>query len=109
VGGPAVIGRRSDSQSTELVSVVLSVENVPLFASLENFLFLRGDLFADFGVGFFLVTQGRGENLDNLLADGVAVFNEFNFVAGDQHIGNLVREADDFFASESHLDRVPLA
>jgi hypothetical protein len=40
--------------------------------------------------------------LHDLLADGVAILDKFYFIAGDEHVRDLMREADDFFAAKSH-------
>src|SRR6266446_7892643 len=98
----AVVGGGGDSHAAQFVGVILAIEDVPLFAAFEDFFFLRRDALADFGVGFLFVLQRRRKDLHDLLADGVAVFNKFYFVAGDKHIGNLMRQANHFFASESH-------
>src|SRR5437879_536974 len=44
------------------------------------------------------------QDLHDLLADGVPVFDEFHLFAGHQDVGNRVREADDFFAAQAHLE-----
>ena len=102
-----VVGRSSDTHAAEFVGVVFAVEDVPLFAAFEDFFFLRGDALADFGVGFLFVAERGGENLDDMLTDGVSIFNKFDVVAGHQHVGDLVGQADDFFAAESHFPWMP--
>src|SRR5260370_22565658 len=92
---PAVVRGGGDSHAAELIAVILAIEDVPLFAALENFFLLRSDALADFGVGFLFVLQRGGENLHDLLADGVAVLDEFHFVAGAPPIGNLMRTPND--------------
>src|SRR5207253_7512047 len=57
---------------------------------------------ADFQLDFFFVLEHGGQDLYDLLTNGVAVVDEFHFVAGHQHIGNLVRESDNFFTAQSH-------
>ncbi len=91
-----------DAHAEHLFGVILAVEDVPLLAAFEDFLLLGRDLLADLGVHFFFVAQQSLEDLDDLIANGFAVFDEFHFIAGDQNIGDLMRKADDFFAAESH-------
>src|SRR6266568_5168317 len=98
----AVVRRRSDSHAPKLIVVILLMKNVPLFAAFQNFLFLRGDALADFQLNLFFFSQNRGQNLHDLLADGVAVLDEFHVIALTKHFRNLVREADDFFAAQAH-------
>src|SRR5258708_5685385 len=98
----AVVGSGCDSHAAEFVGVILAVEDVPLFAALEDLFFLRGDALADFGVGFLFFLQRGGKNLHDLLADGVAVFGEFHLVAGHQHISNLMPQPNHFFPRHPH-------
>src|SRR6266478_5769561 len=98
----AVVGGGGDTHAAELVGVILAIEDVPLFAAFEDFLLLRSDALANFGVGFLFFLQCGSENLHDLLADGVAVLDKLHLVAGDQHFGDLVRQAHDFFPAESH-------
>src|SRR5712692_1302870 len=98
----AIVGRGGNAHAAELIEVILLVKNVPLLAAFQDFLFLRGNAPADFQLDFFFVSQHGGQNLDDLLADGVAVVDEFHIVAVDQHLGDLVRNSDNFFAAESH-------
>src|SRR5229473_4525862 len=102
----AVVGGGGDSHAAKFVEVILAIEDAPLFAVLEDLFFLRSDAFADFRVGFLFFFQRGGENLHDLLADGIAVFDEFHVVAGDQHIRNLMRQPNDFFPRQSHA-RMP--
>ncbi len=47
----------SDTHATHLFRIILAVEQVPLFASFEDFFFLRADFLADFGVHSFFFFQ----------------------------------------------------
>src|ERR1700676_211000 len=98
----AIVRGGGDAHAAEFVGVILAVEDVPLFAALENFFFLRGDALAHFGVGLLFFFQRGGKNLHHLLTDGVAVLDKFHFVAGHQHFGDLMRKANDFFPAEPH-------
>src|SRR5713101_225162 len=102
----AVVGRGGNSHAAKFVEVILAIEDAPLFTVLEYLFFLRSDALADFRVGFLFFFQRGGENLHDLLADGIAVFDEFHVVAGDQHIRNLRRQPNDFFPRQSHA-RMP--
>src|SRR5690242_4112497 len=102
-----VVGRGGDSHSTQLVCVVFPVKDVPLLAVFENFLFLRGDFLADFQVSFFFFVQRGGQDLNDLLPDGVAVFDEFHVIARNQHVRDLMGHSDNFFAAQSHSSRLP--
>src|ERR1700752_2236496 len=98
----AVVWGGGDAHAAEFVGVIFAIEHVPLFAAFENFLLLRRDALADFGVRFLFLFQRGGENLHDLLANGVTILDKFHFVAGDEHIGNLVRQANYFFPREFH-------
>ncbi len=74
------------AQPLEAFGVIFAVEDIPLFAAFEDFLLLRGDLRADFGVHLLFELQQRCENIDDFLADGVAVFDEIHVVAGNEKI-----------------------
>src|SRR5258707_11387069 len=102
----AVVGGGGDSQAAKFVEVILAIEDAPLFTVLEDLFFLRSDALADFRVGFLFFFQRGGENLHDLLANRVAVFDKFHVVAGDQHIRNLMRQPNDFFPRQSHA-RMP--
>jgi hypothetical protein len=82
--------------------VVFAVEDVPLFAAFEDFFFLRSDFRADFRVHLGFDFQQRGDDGDNFLADGVAVFDEIHVRTGDQEINDAMGEAYGFFACQSH-------
>ena len=82
--------------------VVFAVEDVPLFAAFQDFFFLRGDFGADFGVHLGFHFQKSGDDRDDFLADGVAVFDEIHVWAGDQKINDAMGEAYGFFACQSH-------
>src|SRR6266404_4324268 len=53
----AVVGGGGDSHAAEFVSVILAIEDAPLFAVLEDLFFLRSDALADFRVGFLFFFQ----------------------------------------------------
>lgn len=96
-------GSSSDAVSTELLGVKLAVKNAPLFAVFQNFLFHRRDFLAGFNVPLLFFSQLIGEESDDVLADGVAVFDEFDFIARDEHVHHFVGQPDNFFSRESHL------
>src|SRR5579859_2323301 len=102
-----IVGRGGNSHPPQLVCVILAVEDVPLLAVFENFLFLRGDFLADFQVGFFFFVQRGCQDLDYLLPDRVPVFDEFHVIARNQHVRNLMGHSDNFFAAQSHSSRLP--
>jgi hypothetical protein len=88
--------------AAKFFGVIFPVEDVPLFAAFEDFFFLGSDALADFGFDFFLVAEDVGHGLDHVLTDGVAVLDEFDFVALHQKIDDLMGDADNFFAAQSH-------
>src|SRR6266403_3370878 len=98
----AVVGGCGYAHAAEFVGVILAIEDVPLFAAFEDFFFLRSDALAEFGVGFLFFFQSGSKNLHDLLADGVAILDKFNIIAGDEDIGDLMRQANHFFARKSH-------
>src|SRR5260370_13046257 len=103
----AIVGRGGNAHAAEFIEVILLVEHVPFLAAFQDFLLLRGDAFAHFQLDFFFVAQHGRQNLHDLLADGVAVVDEFHVVAVDQHLGDLVRNSDNFFAAQSHRPLFP--
>jgi len=58
---------------------------------------------------FFFLAENVGHGLDHVLANGVAVFDEFHFIALHQQIHDLVGDAHDFFAGQSHSVVSPLS
>ncbi len=78
------------------------MEDVPLLAAFQDFFLLRGDFLAHFQFNLLFVFQRGRQNLHDLLANRVAVVDEFHFFAFDQHFRYLVREPYDFFAGEAH-------
>src|SRR5271170_2973279 len=107
-GLPAMLFRRRGyAHTAQLLRIILAIEQIPLFAALENFFFLRGNAFARFELGLLFFAQRGGQDLDDLAANGVAVVDEIDVLAGHQHIGELVRDADNFFAAKSHCFEDP--
>src|SRR5215472_9788034 len=98
----AVVGGRGDSEPAKFVLVVLFVQHIPLFAAFQDLFLLRGDALADFQLDFLFVAENGRQNLDDVLTNGVAVINEFHFVAGHQHVRDLVRQPDNFLTAQSH-------
>src|SRR5579871_2791132 len=98
---PVVRGGR-DAESPQLIDVILAIEHVPLFAAFQNFFLLRGDFLTHFRVGLLFFAQGRRQNRYHLLPNGVAVFDEFHFVARYKDVCDLMGEPNDFFAAEAH-------
>ena len=98
----AVVGSRSDAHAAKLILVIFLVQDVPLLAALEDFLFLRSDSLADFQFDLLFFFQRGSQNLHHLLANGIAVVDEFHFCAFNKHVRDLVREPYDFFAGEAH-------
>jgi hypothetical protein len=82
--------------------VVFAVENVPLFAAFEDFFFLGGNFGANFGVYLGFDFQQRRNDVDDFLADGVAVFDEVHIRTGHEEINDAMGEAYGFFACQSH-------
>jgi len=87
----------------QALSVVFTIEDVPLFAAFEDFFFLGGDFGADFGVHLGFDFQKSGDDGDDFLADSVAVFDEIHVRTGDQEINDAMGEAYGFFACQSHV------
>src|SRR5271155_1823836 len=99
-GLPAMFfGSRSHTHAAKFLGIIFAKEQIPFFATFENFFFLRGDALAGFELGFLFFAQRGGENLNDLTPDGVAVVNEIHVLAGDQDISQLVGDADNFFAA----------
>src|SRR5260370_26538226 len=98
----AVVRSGSDAHAAKLILVVLLVQDVPLLAAFQDFLFLRSDSLAHFQFDFLFVLQRGRHYLHHMLANGVAVVHEFHFLAFDEHVRDLVRQAYDFFAGQAH-------
>jgi hypothetical protein len=92
-----------DTGAAKFVGIIFAEEHIPLLAAFENFLFLRGDALANLLLEFFFIAEDVGDGLDHVLTDGVAVLDEFHFIALHQKIDDLVRDANDFFAGQSHF------
>src|SRR5712664_4566154 len=101
-GAMAVVGSGSDAHAAKFILVILFVHDVPLLAAFQDFFFLRSDFLAHFQFNLLFVFKCCGQNLHHLLANGVAVVDEFHFFAFDTHFRDLVREPYDFFAGEAH-------
>src|SRR5271170_934430 len=93
-----------DAEALESFGVVFAVKDVPLLAAFEDFLLLRADLGANFRIDLLLELQQCGENGDDFLADGVAVFDEINALAGNEKIDDAVGESNRLFAAQAHLN-----
>ena len=93
----------SNAVATELLSIKLAVKNAPFFTVLEDFLFHRRDLLAGFDVPLLFFAKLVRKNGDNLLADGVAVFDEFDLIACDKDVHHFVGQPDNFLSRKSHL------
>src|SRR6266851_5791384 len=98
----AVVGSGSNAHAAKFIVVILLMKDVPLLAAFEDFFFLRSDSFAHFQFDFLFVFQRGSQNLHHLLANRVAIVNEFNFFAFHKYFSDLVREPYDFFAGEAH-------
>src|SRR2546429_9948673 len=77
----AVVRSGGDARAAKLILVILLVENVPLLAAFEDFFFLRSDSLAHFQLDLLFVFQRGRQNLHHLLPNGVAVVDEFHFLA----------------------------
>src|SRR5580698_4518700 len=96
------MSRASDAELFHFVVVVFAVENLPLLRALENDLALAGDFQAGRGVDFRLVGEKALECFARFLADGVAIFEEANFVDLSQRVGNRVGQLVELVAADSH-------
>src|SRR5258708_8996490 len=99
----AIVRRRGDAHAAKFVVVIFLVKDVPLLAAFQDFLFLRSDSLAHFQLDLLFVFQRSRQNLHHLLANCVAVVDEFHFLAVDEYLGDLVREPYNFFAGKAHL------
>src|SRR5277367_512967 len=90
-------GSRGHTHAAKFLGIILAKEQIPLFAAFENLFFLRGNALAGLELGFFFFAQRGGKDLDDLTADGVAVVDEIDVIAGDQDVGQLVGDADNLF------------
>src|SRR5882724_3574182 len=97
-----VIRRGGDAHAAEFVAIILLEEHVPLFAALEDFFLLRGNLFADFQLHLLFFLQRGCQDQHHLLPDGVPVIHKFYVVARHQHVRNLVRQSHDLLPAKPH-------
>ena len=95
-------GGGGDALAAEFFGIIFAEKDVPLLAALEDFFFLGGDALADFEFDLLLVLEDICKSLNDVLADGVAVLDELDFVGLDEEIDDLVGDADNFFAAQSH-------
>src|SRR5258708_16667865 len=77
----AVVGSGGDTHAAKLILVILLVEDVPLFAAFQDFLFLRSDSLAHFQFDLLFVFQRGGQDLPHLLANRIAGLDEIYFFA----------------------------
>src|SRR5271170_7985051 len=102
-GGALAPGSFFHAEALHAFGAVFAVHDVPFLAAFEDFFFLGADLGAYFGVDLLLQLQERGKNIDDFVADGIAVLDEIDIRAGNQKIENSMRKTDGFFAAESHI------
>jgi len=102
------LGGRGYAHAAKFFGIVFAIEEVPLFAALEDFFLLRSNAFAGLEFSFFFLAERGGEDFDDLTTDGVAVVNKLDVIAGYQDVGELVGDADNFFAAKSHYFEGPL-
>ena len=100
-------GGCGNTNAAEFIGIVFAEEDVPLLAAFEDFFFLGSDALADFDLDFFFFAKDFGNGLNDMLANGVAVFDELDFVALHEKIGDLVGDTHNFFAAQSHRVGVP--
>src|SRR5260370_27394744 len=98
-----VVRRGGNAPAAKFILIIFFVQDVPLLAAFQDFLFLRSDSLAHFQFDFLFVFQCGRQNLHHLLANRVAVIDKFHFLAFYKHVRDLVRQPYDFFASEAHL------
>ena len=97
-----LFGCGRDTLAAKFFGIVFAEEDIPFFAAFQDFLLLGSDALADLDLDFLFFFEDIGDGLDNVLANGVAVLHEFDIVALDEQFDNLVGDADNFFAAQSH-------
>jgi hypothetical protein len=97
-----------DALAAKFFGIVLAEQDVPFFAAFQDFFLLGSDAFADFHFDFFFFAKDIGHCLDHVLTDGVAILDEFHLVGLHQQIYQLMRDAHNFFAAQSHSLKWPL-
>src|SRR5208337_1311582 len=91
-----------NSLTTKLFCVVLSKQHVPFLTAFQNFFLLGGDALAHFDFHLLFFLQYVGHGLHYVLTDRVAVFYKFHFISLDQQIDELMGDAHNLFAAQSH-------
>ena len=81
-----------EAEFLDFVVVVLAVEDVPFLGTFGDDAALGGDLLAGSVVDLHFFEEELGEGFTGFLADGVAVFEEVDFVDFGEGVGNGVGE-----------------
>ena len=58
---------------------------------------------ADLQINLLLFLEQGRQDVDDILADGSAVFDEFDIVACDQAIGDYMGQPDNLFTAQAHI------
>jgi hypothetical protein len=94
--------RELKSQLLHFIVVIFAVEDGPFFGSLDDGAALALDLQARGLIDTSFLHEEVFENFADFEADGVAVFDEFDFVQLGDGVGDNVSEFVDFVAAQSH-------
>src|SRR5579864_5167806 len=92
----------SYAQFLHFLVVVFPIEDVPFLAAFENSALLALDFLAGGLIDSRFLVQEVFENFSHFQADGVAVFDEIDFVNSGERVGDHVRNLVGFVAADSH-------
>src|SRR5258707_13321184 len=97
-----LFGSGSDTVAPKLLRIKLAIEDAPLLAVFQNFFFHRANLFPGFHVPLFFFAKLVRKYGDDILANCVAVFDEFDFIAAARTVLNLMDQPTNFSSVKSH-------
>src|SRR5882724_1092922 len=91
-----------ETEFLDFFIVVLAVEDTPFFGTLNDGAALALDLHPRGLIDARFLHQQLFEDLANLQADGIAVFDELHVIHVGHRIGDHVGQLVDFIAAQSH-------
>src|SRR5262252_5348916 len=91
----------SDSELFDFFVVILAIEDIPFLRAFQDCATLTLDLLTRCLVDFRLLSKHFFQYLARLLADSVAIFQEFHVLHGRQYIGHGMGQLVHLFAADA--------
>ena len=88
-----------DTHPAHLLPVIFTIEEFPLLTALENLFLLRANFLTDLRVHLLFFFEQTNQDFHHILANGCAILDEFDVLAGNQDVGNDVGQPYRFFAA----------